>query len=46
MARQYQHEKAARKRAGGIMNLQKHHVIVVGIAIVVAVALAANYYLW
>jgi len=28
------------------MNLQRHHIIVSAIAIVVAVALAANYYLW
>jgi len=28
------------------MNLQKHHVIVGVIAIIVAFALAANYYLW
>jgi len=28
------------------MNLQKHHLVVGIIAIVVAFALAANYYLW
>jgi len=28
------------------MNLQKHHFIVGVVAIVVAFALAANYYLW
>jgi len=28
------------------MNLQRHHIIASVIAIVVAVALAANYYLW
>jgi len=28
------------------MNLQKHHLIVGVIAVVVAFALAANYYLW
>jgi len=28
------------------MNLQRHHIIVGTIAILVAVALAANYYLW
>jgi len=28
------------------MNLQKHHIIVGLVAILVAFALAANYYLW
>jgi len=28
------------------MNLQRHHIIVAIVAIVVAVALASNYYLW
>jgi len=28
------------------MNLQRHHIIVATIAILVAFALAANYYLW
>jgi len=28
------------------MILQKHHMIAAGIAVVVALALAANYYLW
>ncbi len=28
------------------MNLQRHHIIVAVIAILVAFALAANYYLW
>jgi len=26
--------------------LQRHHVIIAGVALVVAVALVANYYLW
>jgi len=28
------------------MNLQRHHIVVSIVAIVVAIALAANYYLW
>jgi len=28
------------------MELQRHHIVFGGIAILVAVALAANYYLW
>jgi hypothetical protein len=28
------------------MMLQRHHVIIAGVALVVAVALVANYYLW
>jgi len=28
------------------MNLQRHHIIIAVIAIVVAFALASNYYLW
>jgi len=28
------------------MMLQRHHIIIAAVAIVVALALAANYYLW
>jgi hypothetical protein len=51
MARQYVNGKITWRQRGRCwgdtaMNLQKHHVIVGLIAIVVAFALAANYYLW
>ena len=29
-----------------LMELRRHHIVVAAVAIVVAVALAANYYLW
>jgi hypothetical protein len=50
MARQYHDGKVAgrgqARRRENAMNLQRHHIIVALIAIVVAFALASNYYLW
>jgi hypothetical protein len=46
MARQYHDGKAAWRQRTTTMNLQRHHIIVSVIAVVVAIALAANYYLW
>ena len=34
------------ERRSGIFEIRMHHVVIAAIAIVIAVALASNYYLW
>jgi hypothetical protein len=46
VAGQHHDGQAAHRGEQATMNLQRHHIIVAVIAIVVAFALAANYYLW
>jgi hypothetical protein len=38
--------QAACGQGARVMNIQRHHIILSAVAIVVAVALMLNYYLW